>query len=665
MEFLRVGVAALNQTPLDWRGNTRRILQAMEEAREKDVRALCLPELCISGYGCEDAFYSPSTLQKSLECLQEILARTENMLVCLGLPLAFDGKIYNVAAVLWNQSILGISAKRFLASEGIHYEPRWFTPWDKNRVEEISVFENKIPLGDLTYQLGDLTFGCEICEDGWRADRPALGHSKRGASIIFSLNASPFAMLKHHRRTRHVVESSRLLEAVYIYSNLLGCESGRILFDGGTLIANAGKLVASSARMGLREFYLLAADIPGSNFISKIPKSTSQGWRQNLIYSNAPSLCVERSEALTQEPVSNWEQSSNLKEEEFSRMTTLGLFDYLKKTKSHGFMVSLSGGADSTTVACLVSLCLMRALQELGQEGLAASLSHIPGIKRMAGYTGMVRELFLCAYQATRNSSRETFQSAKILCRDLKIPFLRLDVDQFYEDYVQLISSSLNGDLSWEKDDLCLQNIQARVRAPGIWLLANKKNFILLSTSNRSEASVGYATMDGDTCGGLAPISGVDKSFIRNWLIWMETNGPDGLGRFPILRIVNELEPSAELRPRGQNQQDEKDLMPYEILNAIEQMFLVDRHSPREIFLRLSDEYQNLYAPSELKMWVKRFFTLWARNQWKRERIAPGFHLDNYSLDPKSACRFPIFSGGFEVELMELDQESISGDEQS
>ena len=364
MEFLRVGAAALNQIPLDWRGNTRRIVQAMEEAREKDVRALCLPELCISGYGCEDAFHSPSTLEKSLECLQEILARTENMLVCLGLPLAFDGKIYNVAAVLWNRSILGFSAKQFLASEGIHYEPRWFTPWDKNRVEEISIFEKNMPLGDLTYQLGDLTFGCEICEDGWRADRPALGHSKRGARIIFSLNASPFTMLKHQRRTRHVVESSRVLEAVYVYSNLLGCESGRILFDGGTLIANAGKLMASSARMGLREFYLLAADIPGPSFTSKIPKLTSQ----NFVYMKASSLLVERSEALAQEPPANWEQSSNLKEEEFSRITTLGLFDYLKKTKSHGFMVSLSGGADSTTVTCLVSLCLMRALQELGQE---------------------------------------------------------------------------------------------------------------------------------------------------------------------------------------------------------------------------------------------------------------------------------------------------------
>ncbi len=192
------------------------------------------------------------------------------------------------------------------------------------------------------------------------------------------------------------------------------------------------------------------------------------------------------------------------------------------------------------------------------------------------------------------------------------------------------------------------------VRAPGVWMLANLHSALLLSTSNRSEAAVGYATMDGDTSGGLSPIAGIDKAFLQHWLCWLEQQGPDGVGPVPALRAVNQQQPTAELRPSEAAQTDERDLMPYEVLDAIERAAIRDKLIPVEVFDRLRAHYGDTYSPAELECWVDRFFRLWSRNQWKRERYAPSFHLDDENLDPKTWCRFPILSGGFQRELEEL-----------
>jgi NAD+ synthase (glutamine-hydrolysing) len=184
-------------------------------------------------------------------------------------------------------------------------------------------------------------------------------------------------------------------------------------------------------------------------------------------------------------------------------------------------------------------------------------------------------------------------------------------------------------------------------------MLANLNQALLLATSNRSEAAVGYATMDGDTCGGLSPIAGIDKAFLREWLRWLEVEGPEGCGPIAALSAVNAQQPTAELRPAAMGQTDEGDLMPYPVLDAIEKEAIRDRRMPIEVYLNLRERFTDLGA-AQLGGYVERFFTLWCRNQWKRERYAPSFHLDDENLDPKTWCRFPILSGGFERELAEL-----------
>jgi hypothetical protein len=151
-------------------------------------------------------------------------------------------------------------------------------------------------------------------------------------------------------------------------------------------------------------------------------------------------------------------------------------------------------------------------------------------------------------------------------------------------------------------------------------MLANIRNALLLATSNRSEAAVGYATMDGDTSGGLSPIAGIDKAFLRRWLRWCEKYGPDGIGPLPELNVINEQAPTAELRPASSKQTDEDDLMPYELLDAIERAAIRDKQSPQEILLLMEVEFPQ-YSRPQLALWIERFFRLWCRNQWKRERM--------------------------------------------
>jgi NAD+ synthase (glutamine-hydrolysing) len=160
--------------------------------------------------------------------------------------------------------------------------------------------------------------------------------------------------------------------------------------------------------------------------------------------------------------------------------------------------------------------------------------------------------------------------------------------------------------------------------------------------------------MDGDTSGGLSPIAGIDKAYLRRWLTWMERTGPVGIGPLPALRAINVQAPTAELRPAERKQTDEEDLMPYDVLDACERAAIRDRKSPAEVLVVIRLQFPN-YTEEQLRFWVIRFFRLWSRNQWKRERYAPSFHLDDENLDPKTWCRFPILSAGFAMELRELE----------
>ncbi|MEN7548043.1 NAD(+) synthase [Rapidithrix thailandica] len=658
MKLIKVGGAVLNQTPIAWEHNKQNILNAIREAKERSIRILCLPELCISGYGCEDAFYSPGLLQTSYDILKEIVPFTKDLCVSLGLPVMHQNRIFNTACLVVDQQIIGFTAKRFLAGNGVYYEPRWFTPWPEGQVSTISFQDgNSYPIGDLHFNVGGVKVGFEICEDAWVPNRPGRSLGKMGIDLLLNPSASHFAFDKLQVRKRFVLEGSRSFGVAYIYANLLGNDSGRVIFDGGCLIASSGRLLAEGPRLSFDDCLLTDAviDVDETRLMQtqiSSPFEIAESGKHCLNVSFEFGKTAYERDINQRE--SAWENSKYLKEEEFTNALALGLFDYMRKSYSRGFVISLSGGADSSAVASCCYLMIKLGVEHLGLEKFKQKLSYIQEIQACQGIDEIAQLLITTAYQPTENSGEVTLNAAKTLAQAIHARFYELNVNDIFQSYRNIISQSIQRELNWEQDDLTLQNIQARVRAPSVWMLANIQGALLLSTSNRSEAAVGYATMDGDTSGGLSPIAGIDKAFLRQWLRWLETEGVGGQIRLPELHYVNEQQPTAELRPKGTKQTDESDLMPYDLLDAIEEAAIRDKKTPIECYLTVKNEFDR-YSTTQLKTWVIKFFRLWCRNQWKRERYAPSFHLDDKNLDPKTWCRFPILSGGFDRELKELE----------
>jgi len=657
MQLVKVAAATLNQTPLDWDGNERRIREMLARARAESVSVLCLPELCISGYGCEDAFLSPAVRATALDVLASLLPDTRGLIACFGLPLAHQKGVYNVCALAVDGNLAGFVAKRALAGDGIHYEPRWFKPWPAGGRTTANVLGRELPLGDVLFDCGGVRIGFEICEDAWMAERRGAELSLSGVDLILNPSASHFAFGKHLVRRRLVLEGSRAFGVSYLYANLLGNEAGRAIYDGDALVASDGTLVAEARRFVFSEGELTSAVVD-----IELPR-TRHGWRSGYSphVNDAPGSCVSAPFAfpkLSAQPAllsaaDEWERGQHVKEEELARALSLGLFDYMRKSRSRGLVVSLSGGADSSAIASMCACMVGFAMRDGGLDGVKRVLDYVPGVADAADARAVVHALLTTVYQATRNSSEVTRAAARSVAEGLGARHLELDVDAQVQGYVDMIEGALGRKLDWQTDDIALQNIQARTRAPSVWLLANLAGALLLSTSNRSEAAVGYATMDGDTAGGLAPIAGIDKAYLRKWLVWLEQQGPSGLSPIPALAAVNVQAPTAELRPSSEHQTDEGDLMPYDLLDAIERAAIRDKRGPLEVF-----ELMNALFPQHGKValvtWIERFFRLFTRNQWKRERYAPSFHLDDENLDPKTWCRFPILSGGYERELKEL-----------
>lgn len=656
MRLAKVAAAVLNQMPLDWDGNRANILAAIESARTQNVSLLCLPELCITGYGCEDAVLSADVCRRALTELHEVAKHTSGIAVSAGLPLIHRKGLLNVNAMICDGVIAGFVAKRHLAGDGIHYEPRWFKPWPADGASAVELNGKSYPLGNLLFDIRGIRVGFEICEDAWVADRPGRSLALDGVDIILNPSASHFAFGKLDVRKRLVLEGSRAFGVTYVYSNLLGNEAGRAIYDGGAMIASAGRLIAQGPRFSYLDQLITTAVVD----IDATRTSQAKGASFTPAFGEASNSIVKvdfelRPAAIEpcHDDVADWEESPTLKEEEFARAVSLALFDYLRKSRSAGFVVSLSGGADSAAVSCLAWMAIRFAVAELGISGVARKLPPDSAITHAKSYAELANDLITCVYQSTRNSTPITRNAATAVANALGAAFVELDIDRLNEGYTEIVAKALGRALNWKTDDIALQNIQARTRGPGVWMIANLKNALLLATSNRSEAAVGYATMDGDTCGGLSPIAGIDKAFLRRWLRWLQNHGPDGLGSIPALEAVNQQQPTAELRPPSEHQTDEDDLMPYEILDAVEKAAIRDKYSPIEVYESIRVAFPN-YASPQIGAWIDRFFRLWCHNQWKRERYAPSFHLDDENLDPKTWCRFPILSGGFHKELAEL-----------
>ena len=652
LKSVRIGSATLNQTPLDLAGNTRRILKAMADARGAGVQVLVLPELCLTGYGCEDAFFRPDLSAHAMEILvKEIAPASKSMICTVGLPVVIEGGLYNAVAVLGDGRILGINAKRRLPRDGVHYEPRWFRPWADGRSIDLDIdlelemetFSQKIPFGDLVYDINGARIALEICEEAWGAV-PAAAAAAGFADIVLNPSASHFALGKYETREHLVANSSRSFGVFYAYSNLVGLEAGRIIYDGGALIACDGKITGRGQRFSFADGDLVTSDanldaVRSSKMRKKSFSDIHEGpGSLRIIKANidlAPQMPVEMPVDVKMAAPRTTSPLEMSPEEEFLRASALGLFDYLRKSKSKGYALSLSGGCDSSVCAVLVAQMRHLAVAELGKKEF---------LRRSGLADDAMTAILLCAWQGTNQSGTKTHEAARQIAAATGGRFVELNVQPAVDFYLDEAARASGRKLDWQHDDLALQNIQARARAPMIWLLANMEERLLLTTANRSEAAVGYTTMDGDAAGGLAPLAGIDKAFLLKWAAWAAKTCTIGMGPVPALEVVLNQPPSAELRPIDAHQTDEGDLMPYAILALIEACRVRDKLGVPETVATVFKVFGG-HGKSEIEGWVAKFDLMWRGSQWKRERFAPSFHLDDFSVDPKSFCRFPIFSG--------------------
>jgi NAD+ synthase (glutamine-hydrolysing) len=695
MSEIVLSLIAVNQTPLDLRGNLNRMTEAIREASRvagDDRHIICFPELSLTGYGCEDAFYMPYLIQGAKSSTLLLASKTSHLdaLIVVGLPYRHNGLLYNCMAVLHRGRVVALIPKQHLAGEGLHYEPRWFRAFPPVKGDFFPADEAALDgayFGQAVIQYGDLRLGIEICEDAWVTNRPAIALASASADLILNPAASHFGFGKYAIRRSIVEASSREYHCLYATVNLLGNEAGRSIYDGSRMVAAEGVMLYESDRFsfhdacisqlslsvkGMRHrrqrIYSRKEEIPedgGYLCVIKIDRQagktgfgrdSSTGSSELQHSAPACSLIIEKK--TVPDGALPAGQSDNIHGEtfrfqEFLHAEALGLYDYMRKTRSKGYTISLSGGADSAACALLVERMIRRGISQLGDSFFLRA--GLPVYTEEEAKKAMLHTI----YQATAQSSETTERAAAEIAKAAGADHHRIDIQSLVDRSISLMEAVLGRSLSWQTDDIALQNIQARTRSPLVWMLANTTGSILIATGNRSEGSVGYCTMDGDTSGGLAPIAGIDKAFLQRWLRFMEETG-DEFGPVPALSFINAQQPTAELRPLEAKQTDEKDLMPYVLLERIERLALQDLMPPSDIVEQLLAEKQDgsarwttaagHFSPDELHNAVSRFFELWKGSQWKRERFAVSFHIDTYSVDPRSYLRFPVLSAKIEAD---------------
>ena len=487
-----------------------------------------------------------------------------------------------------------------------------------------------------------------------------IGANCTDYAFIVMPSAHAFESPASYRGDQDAADLSRLTGLPVLTINNLGCEGGSLIYDGRCQIFTSGNLSASSTQFSFAPY-------------SYVDLGCSADPHQLAVF------------------------DAELK------AVALGLRDWMVKTHSKGYTLSLSGGADSALCATCVALSQLYSLLDLGVVAYGKMLTDL-GIAcdkaaldtkigaLTGGYLGPWRDgqiisgeqagmeltqeqidgmisvlkaevmpqILVCAYQASDYSGSVTRTAATEMAASVGATFYQWSIAPAVKDYVDTVSTALGYELTWDKDDIALQNIQARSRLPSIWLLANHKGMLLIATSNLSEAAVGYCTMDGDTAGGLSPIAGIDKSTILKINRHIAEEGVALFGannrthvRLEGMKYVVAQEPTAELRPGGE-QTDEKDLMPYPLLDEIRRRFLTGM-LPQALVAslvedlqakRVLQDYPHLQdlSPADIERFVARFITLFQHSQWKRERFATGFHIQPDDVSPKAGCAFPILA---------------------
>lgn len=587
MRPLRIAMAQINPTVGDIAGNTRLIQRWIKEARRAKADLVAFPELAVTGYPPEDLLFKPRFIEDTQRALKAVAAEARGLVVVVGyvgqgatavssseapsFPLAGRHELYNEAAVLSDRRILATYRKRHLPNYGVFDESRYFHPG------------SRLPL----LVLNGATIGVNICEDIWFSDGPTRLQASAGAEIIVNINASPFHVGKGRMREQVLATRARENRVIVTYTNTVGGQD-ELVFDGCSMIVDqAGEIVGRGKAF---EQDLIVADLDVAA-VGRV--RLAQGRRKPLPPRVAAlidrvdvRLPARKSQSVV---VPDLEPPLGRLDEAY-RALVLGVQDYVRKNGFKRVVIGLSGGVDSAITAVI-------AVDALGAE-------NVLGVFMPSPYT-----------------SRASREDVADMARRLHIQVDTLSITATFKSYLRALGRSFKG----RRPDTTEENLQARIRGNLLMAYSNKFGHLVLTTGNKSEMSVGYATLYGDMAGGFAVIKDVPKTMVYELSHMRNLVGP-----VPVIpKRVLERAPTAELRP---DQKDEDSLPPYAILDPILKAYVEEDRALEDITAMGFDRET-----------VARVIALVDRSEYKRRQAPLGIKITHRAFGKDR--RMPITNG--------------------
>jgi len=518
LHSIRVGIAQINSTVGDLNGNTKKIVESINQAKSLGVDLLTFPELAITGYPPEDLLLKPQFVRQNRESLNRIIEQCSDIAIVVGF-VDSDGDIYNAAAVVHDKKLAGIYHKIYLPNYGVFDENRYFQAGTNYPVFNI-------------YGVG---MGVTICEDMWHEAGPAIVQAYAGARVLVNISASPYHAGKDLSRERMFATKASDSMAIVVHNNLVGGQD-ELVFDGGSLVINEKGEVIARGKQFEEDFVAVDLDVE-SVFRSQLHEPRRRKdtpWIREKLGQATKIEVSSEPPAMVRPPLSPRSVHRLDELAEVYQALVLGTRDYVHKNGFKKVVIGLSGGVDSSLVATI-------AADALGAE-------NVIGVSMPSRY-----------------SSPGSLSDAKALARNLGIHYKVIPIEKAFCSYLETLSESFQV----TQTDSTEENIQARIRGNILFALSNKFGWLVLACSNKSETATGYTTLYGDMAGGFIPLKDVPKTMVLELSRYKNRQA----GEEVIPSSVLTKAPSAELRPK---QKDTDTLPPYDILDPILKAYVED-----------------------------------------------------------------------------------------
>ncbi len=628
MRLVRIALANVNTTVGAVKENVDRAVRVLREAAADGANLVVLPEQLVGGYMQEDLVQWRAFITAQREALERFARETASLGVAaaLGCTVARGDHLYSCAAVVHEGRVLGLVPKEKLPSYNVFYEGRTLARGSAGLVDII----DGVPFGDLVFDFDFGVVALEVCEDLWSPDGPMRRRCYAGAELVLNVSASPFRVGVVETRREMIATRSADNQCTVAYANLVGANDG-LIFDGGGYVAQNGRMLLDAPRF--REgICAVTVDLDRTRRL----RHENTTWRMDQeSFAERPSCPSVRHvevrsktkrEALTYPvpagrsfflPTDSAARSPRASFcEDLLDALSLGIGDYFEKTRAFATIgVALSGGRDSLLCLVLAHRYVTRRFASLGEAGARAK----------------VAEILRAFYMPTRYSSAETRAAAETAARELGVPFTVLSIDEAFEKELAATQAMLAQGESVTA--LTRQNIQARVRGGRMWNWSNSARGLFLQTSNMSEKAVGYTTIGGDMEGALSVIANVPKTVVSYLLEYVrETTAPEGI------RLTLSKPASAEL---AEGMEDEKDLMPFPVLDACFALYAGEKMSLPEVRVVLGAMFPE-HDAAKLEAWAEKFGRLFAQSIYKWVQTPLSLHVGNLDLERERALQLPV-----------------------